>query len=116
MSSVAASNHRTDEIKLREPRTYKVQYSLSQYTFPAEPSIEAVWIDDRYLHVELVDERIISIPLWWIPTLSHATPSARQKVIISEDRSALIWDPAESGINETLLIDDYVHGLERRRL
>ena len=32
-----------------------------------------VHFDDRYLHVELEDGRIISTPMTWYPTLQHAT-------------------------------------------
>lgn len=114
MNSAVVSNRDPDSANASGPRTYHVQYSISQYTFPAEPSIDTARLDEQYLHVNLVDERVLSIPLKWIPTLLHADPGERQKFTVSEDRSALIWDPEDSGINETLIIDDYVYGMERQ--
>lgn len=34
---------------------------------------KAIPIDERYLHVELKDGRIISTPMNWYPELEHAT-------------------------------------------
>ena len=45
------------------------------------------------MHVELTDERIISIPLMWIPTLYNASDKDRKKFEISQNRKMIIWDP-----------------------
>lgn len=34
---------------------------------------KAVHFDERYLHVELIDGRIISTPMHWYPDLQHAS-------------------------------------------
>jgi hypothetical protein len=60
------------------------------------------------MHVELTDERIISIPLMWIPTLYNASDEARRKFEISQNRRMIIWDPEKSGINDEISIVDYL--------
>lgn len=37
----------------------------------------SAWCDDTHLHVRLADGREISTPLWWYPSLLHATPGQR---------------------------------------
>jgi hypothetical protein len=87
---------------------YPIRYSVWDYTFPAGDTIEAVRFDDQYIHIELVDERILSIPLRWIPPLRDASPEEREKYHIGEDRDVIIWDPAESEVNEILRLSDYL--------
>ena len=87
---------------------YPVKYALGEYTFPSAARIEEVRFDDRYIHIELVDKRILSVPLQWIPSLRDATPLARQKFQISPERTMLIWDPEVCEINEILHIADYL--------
>jgi hypothetical protein len=87
---------------------YPIKYRASEYTFPAGDTIEAVHFDDTYIHIELVDERILSIPLKWIPPLRDASPADREKYHIAEDRDAIIWDPDEGEINEILRLSDYL--------
>jgi len=91
-----------------QAKRYKVQYPISAYTFPHEARIHQVRFDDAYMHVELTDGRILSVPLWWIPTLHNATPAEREKVEISRDRTMLIWDPARCAINDEVRIADYL--------
>jgi len=46
-----------------EVKHYKIQYPISAYTFPKEMRIHKVHFDDDYIHIELTDARILSIPL-----------------------------------------------------
>ncbi|GIK73105.1 MAG: hypothetical protein BroJett021_20930 [Chloroflexota bacterium] len=87
---------------------YPIPYPASAYTFPSEALIHKVRFDDQYIHLDLTDGRILSIPLSWIPTLHNAAPAERQKFTISRDRKALIWDPDVRTINDELFIDDYL--------
>ena len=97
-----------------KPNTwYEIPYSTDDYTFPAEALIHAVRFDEQYIHLDLTDGRILSIPLAWIPTLRNAAPEERPKFTISRDRKALIWDPSVCGINDELFIDDYLYGRAR---
>ena len=87
---------------------YKIQYPISAYTFPEEARIHQVRFDDKYLHLELTDGRILSVPLWWIPTLYNAAPAEREKYDISRDRTMLVWDPAKCAINDEVRVGDYL--------
>jgi hypothetical protein len=89
-------------------KRYKVQRSIDEYTFPKEAVIHAVRFDEKHIHVELTDQRIISIPLWWIPTIYNASAKNREKFEISQSRAMIIWNPDISGINDEINILDYL--------
>ena len=89
-------------------KTCKIQYSLKDYTFPKEVKVAGVRFDEAYMHVTLTDERIISIPLKWIPTLYHAKPAEREKYKINQTKRMLVWDPSKCEINEEIRIEDYL--------
>lgn len=89
-------------------KRYKVQYPISAYTFPREARIHQVRFDDEYMHVELTDGRVLSLPLWWIPTLRDAPPEEREKYEINRNRTMIIWDPDKCAINEEVRIADYL--------
>lgn len=90
-------------------RHYPIQYRIRDYTFPVVDLIATVNVDEKYIHIELTDGRLFSIPLHWIPPLRDAPPQERQKFQISQDRDAIIWDPEESIVNEILRLSDYLH-------
>ena len=89
-------------------KRYKIQHSIDEYTFPKEAYIHDVTFDEKYMHVELTDERVVSIPLMWIPTLYNASDEDRRKFEISQNRTMIIWDPEKSGINDEINIVDYL--------
>ena len=89
-------------------RRFPIQYSLEDYTFPSDARIHDVRFDETYIHVELLDGRVLSIPLWWIPTLYNAEPEEREKYEISRDRRLIIWDPDKCAINDEIRIEDYL--------
>jgi len=89
-------------------KRYKVQYPISAYTFPREAHIHQVRFDDEYMHIELTDGRVLSLPLWWIPTLYDASPEEREKYEINRDRTMIIWDPDKCAINDEVRIADYL--------
>jgi hypothetical protein len=100
---------KADQVAERfEIKRYKIQYPLSAYTFPREARIHQVQFDDKNMRVELTDGRVISVPLWWIPTLYNATPQEREKFSISRDRAMIVWDPAKCAINDEVRIADYM--------
>ncbi len=88
-------------------KKYKVQYPISEYTFPREATIREVHFDDEHMHVELTDGRIMSVPLRWIPTVYHASPEERAKYELNRSRTMIIWDPAKCAINDEIRITDY---------
>lgn len=90
-------------------KRYHIQYPLSAYTFPTQtPRIREVRLDDRNIHIHLVDGRSLSIPLSWIPSLFNAEPAEREKYMINRGRTGLIWDPETCDINDELFIADYL--------
>ena len=91
-----------------EVKRYKIQHSIDEYTFPKEAYIHTVKFNDKHMHVELTDGRIISIPLWWIPTVYNASDEDRNKFEINQSRTMIIWDPEKSRINDEINIADYL--------
>jgi hypothetical protein len=89
-------------------KRYKVQYSIDEYTFPKEATIHDVKFDEKFIHVELTDQRTISIPLWWIPTIYNASMDDQRKFEINQSRTMIIWDPDKCGINDEISIADYL--------
>jgi len=89
-------------------KRYKIQHSIEEYTFPKEAYIHTVKFDNAHMHIELTDERVISIPLMWIPTLYNASDEDRRKFEISQNRKMIIWDPEKSGVNDEINILDYL--------
>jgi hypothetical protein len=102
------------EEKIRVKR-YKVQHSIDEYTFPADTYIHDVKFDEKYMHVELTDQRIISVPLWWIPTIYNASMKDRMKFEINQSRTMIIWDPDKCGINDEISISDYLGPARERQ-
>jgi len=89
-------------------KRYKVQHPIDEYTFPKEAYIHDVKFDEKFVHIELTDQRIISIPLWWIPTVYNASMENRRKFEVNQSRTMIIWDPEKCGINDEISIADYL--------
>jgi len=87
---------------------YDIPFPATSYTFPADDLIEQVEFDETYIHLRLLDGRLLSIPLWWVPSLYHAAPADRAKFEISHDRKMIIWDPDRGTINDELRVEDYL--------
>ena len=102
---VTGTKQTNEKMKVKR---HKIQHSVDEYTFPKEAYIHSVTFDEKYMHVELTDARIISIPLMWIPTVYNASTKDREKFEISQNRTMIIWDPEKSGINDEISIIDYL--------
>jgi hypothetical protein len=102
---VTGTKQTSEKMKVKR---YKIQHSIDEYTFPKEAYIHTVTFDEKYMHVELTDERVISIPLMWIPTLYNASDDDRRKFEISQNRTMIMWNPEKSGINDEINIVDYL--------
>jgi hypothetical protein len=87
---------------------YDLAHPASAYTFPREALIHRVRFDRDYMHLELTDGRVVSVALWWIPTLHNASLVDREKYEISQDRKMIIWDPDKCSINDEVRVDDYL--------
>lgn len=106
---------RTVEQEIKAKR-YRIQYPVSAYTFPLDARIHKVGFDDEYVHVELIDGRKVSIPLWWIPTLHNAPREELEKYEINRSRTMIIWDPDKCAINDELRIADYLVPSQHREV
>ena len=107
-ANVVARGLQTHPLFRYDMGTYPIQYPASAYTFPREALIHRVRFDEAHIHVELTDGRILSVPLWWIPTLLNAPPEEREKYEINQSRTMIIWDPDKCGINDEVRIADYL--------
>lgn len=98
------------EVKASEQEVtwYEIPFPATAYTFPSEALIHQVQFDEKYVHLRLTDGRILSIPLWWVPTLYHAAPEERLKFTSSQDRQTVLWNPDDCAINDELTIRDYL--------
>jgi hypothetical protein len=87
---------------------YDIPYPASAYIFPKETRIKTARFDSDYLHIELTDKRVLSIPLRWIPSVYHAAAEERAKYEISRDGQMLVWDPDKGAINDEVRLADYL--------
>ncbi|MBI5842496.1 MAG: DUF2442 domain-containing protein [Chloroflexi bacterium] len=101
MSTKAKQSEQTE-------KWYDIAYPASAYTFPREALLHRVRFDKDYMHLELTDGRMLSVPLSWIPTLHNAAPEEREKYEISQDRKMIIWNPDKCSINDEVRIEDYL--------
>ena len=85
---------------------YDIPYPASAYTFPCESLIHNVRFDDEFIHIELTDGRVLSVPLWWMPSVHNARMAEREKYEISRDRRMVIWDPDHCAINDEIRLDE----------
>ena len=60
-------------------------------TVATEARIHKMRCDDDYLHCELADGRIISVPLIWYPRLWQASPEQRNRYEIIGDGYGIHW-------------------------
>lgn len=102
---VTSAKHTDEKVRVKR---YKIQHPIDEYTFPKDTYIHDVKFDEKYMHVELTDQRMISIPLWWIPTVYNASMEERRKFEINQSRTMIIWDPATCKINDEINIADYL--------
>lgn len=101
----------TNAIQSEQTSTwYDIPYPASAYTFPEDAVLQEMHFDDQFMHLELVDGRMLSVPLKWVPSLFNALPQEREKYEISQDRKTIIWDPDKCAINDEVRINDYLAG------
>jgi hypothetical protein len=66
---------------------------------------KAVSFDNRYLHVELTDGRIISTPLSWYPELQSATPTELQAWRFICQGTGIEWEALDYHLSlESMLV------------
>jgi hypothetical protein len=75
-------------------------------TIATEARAQHLNFDHDYLHCELTDGRIITVPLIWYPRLWNASPSARQEYDITGDGYGIHWPI----IDEDLSVKGFLGG------
>lgn len=65
----------------------------------AEPLIQDLEVTDRAIIVQLVDGRVVSVPLEWSWRLSHATPAERTNFQISSDGAYVHWPDVDEDLS-----------------
>ena len=62
-------------------------------------------MDEDFLTVNLMDGRLISVPLVWFPRLLHADQDQRERYELSGDGTGIHWDDLDEDISvEGLLL------------
>lgn len=64
-----------------------------------------VWCDDTMLHVQLTDERVISTPLKWFPTLAKATKEQRSHWELIGKGSGIHWEDIDEDLSVERLVN-----------
>jgi hypothetical protein len=103
---MATGTEQTDQ--QADVKRYNVQFPVSAYTFPHEACIRGVRLDEQFIHLELTDGRVLSVPLSWIPTLHNASAEDREKYELNHSRTAVVWNPDHCGINDEVRVADYL--------
>lgn len=80
-------------------------------TLIKDPLAKLVRFDDAMFWVDLADGRTLGTPLAYFPRLLKASPTQRQKYIISGGGTGLHWDE----LDEDILVKNLVLGIGDRR-
>jgi hypothetical protein len=62
-------------------------------------SAKAVRFDEHVMWVDLVDGRVLGVPLAWFPRLLHASPAQREQYEISVLGNGLHWEDLDEDIS-----------------
>jgi len=73
--------------------------------------VKSVSVTDEFITFELVDGRVISVPLAWSWRLSDATPAQRNNFEIIGDGYGVHWPD----VDEDLSVEGMLHGAPARR-
>jgi hypothetical protein len=73
-------------------------------TLVSEPLAKALRFDADTMWVELEDGRKLGIPLAYFPRLLNASPTQRQKYVISGGGTGLHWDDLDEDISVPALL------------
>lgn len=76
-----------------------------------EARIQSVSVTDDMISAELVDGRVISVPLAWSWRLSEATPEQRSRFEIIGSGSGIHWPE----IDEDISVAGMLHGVPANR-
>ena len=68
-------------------------------TETSEARAQRVSVTEHSLVVDLVDGRIISVPLGWYPRLAHGTPAERSRWRLIGDGEGIHWPDLDEDIS-----------------
>src|SRR5437870_7909383 len=77
----------------------------------SEPRIKRVRVTKDEIIADLVDGRVISVPLVWSWRLSEATPKQRAKFRLIGDGQGIHWPK----IDEDISVEGMLHGIPAHR-
>lgn len=89
--------------------------SILREEIPA-PSAQHVSITEETLTVELIDGRVISVPLAWYPRLVHGTPQERAEWRLIGDGEGIHWPELDEDISVENVILGRPSGESQRSL
>lgn len=81
-----------------------VKTKIQRAYVPTTALAKSVEFDKEMFHVNLMDGRIISVPLIWFPLLHQATPEQRKKYEIGGGGTSLHWTELDEDISVTNLL------------
>lgn len=68
-------------------------------TLTIEASAKKVWFDKYNMWLDLLDGRILAIPLEYFPRLLNATKKEREKYVLSGNGTGIHWDELDEDIS-----------------
>jgi hypothetical protein len=79
---------------------------------PATALAKSLVLDESMMHVQLMDGRVVSVPLAWFPILRDATPEQRQRYEIGGGGIGLHWPD----LDEDLSVAGLLAGADRQSM
>ena len=73
-------------------------------TLNLEPLAKKVRFDSDHLWIELIDGRVVGVPLAYFPRLSEASSAQRKKYIISGGGKGIHWEEIDEDISVSALL------------
>lgn len=89
---------------------------MSTLVLEAEPAVMAVHVTDKWLTIDLVDGRVLRVPLDWYPRLVHATPAEREHWQLLGDGYAIEWPALDEHVGVEGLLAGRRSGESRQSL
>jgi uncharacterized protein DUF2442 len=84
--------------------------------YPLVPDAIGVTLTNEALTVELVDGRVLSVPLVWYPRLAHATPEERSRWRFIGRGMGIHWPDLDEDISVANLLAGKPSGESQRSL
>ena len=78
---------------------YFIEARRTMPTVKQEARAQRVLVDDETLSVELVDGRVIQVPLLWYPRLWYGTPEERAHFEIIGDGTIIHWPDLDEDLS-----------------